>query len=100
MVVKHKESMQSSDSFLRGLSICNKRSEILALATKEIVLSWWTPKTHMNPNHKDVVKKKKLAIHSYEWKPTQYVMEMHVSFFIILCFLFVDILVSFASTSY
>jgi hypothetical protein len=75
--------MQSFDSFLWGLSIHNKRSKILAPTTKAIVLSWWASKTHMSPNWKDVVKKI-LAPHSYEKKPAQYLMEVHVRFFIIL----------------
>jgi hypothetical protein len=56
MVMKRKESMQSLGLFLWGLSICNKRSDILALMTKAIVLSWWASKTRMSPNQ-DVVRK-------------------------------------------
>jgi hypothetical protein len=90
MVVKHRESMWSSNSFLWGLLIRNKRSDILAPVTKAIVLSWWAFETHMSPNHKDVVRRK-LTLHSHQVKPIQYLMEMHVSLFIILCFLFISL---------
>jgi hypothetical protein len=72
--------MRSSNSFLWGLSICNKKLNIVALANKVIVLSWWVSRIHMNPNQKDVIRKK-LALHSYDEKPIQYLMEMHVRFF-------------------
>jgi hypothetical protein len=51
------ESMRSLDLFLWGLSICNKRLDILALMTKAIVLSWWASETRMSLNRKDVVRK-------------------------------------------
>jgi hypothetical protein len=42
---------------------------MLVPETKVTVLSWWASKTHMNPNIKEVVRRR-LAPKVYEEKPT------------------------------
>jgi hypothetical protein len=61
--------MNASRGFLWLLSIQNKQSNVLALGTKAIVFSWWSFKTHMSPNQKEVVQRR-LAPHLYEEKTT------------------------------
>jgi hypothetical protein len=49
----------------------------LVRGTKAIVTSWWVMQTRMNPNWKEVVQRR-LALHLYEKKQTQYLMETQV----------------------
>jgi hypothetical protein len=72
MVVQQKELIVMS--FLWSLSIQMKRSDIMVHGTKAIVTSWWVMQTRMSPNWKVVVQRR-LTLHLYEKKPTQYLME-------------------------
>ncbi len=63
--------------FLWTLSIHDKKSNMLSLATKAMVLTWWSFEMHMSPNHKEVVKKC-LAPHVYDNKPPQHLLETRV----------------------
>jgi hypothetical protein len=79
MVVKHQELMNSSKKFLWTLLLCNKRNDQISLATKAIVLSWWSLKTKMSPNHIELVKNQ-LTPHVYDTQLTQYLLETQVFF--------------------
>jgi hypothetical protein len=52
MVVRRKESMRSTGNFFCPLIIQKKRVDVLAPATKAIVLAWWASRTHVSPNQR------------------------------------------------
>jgi hypothetical protein len=57
------------------------RTNVLCPMTKVTLLSWWSSKTRMSLNRKEVTKKL-LAPHIHDIRPTQYLLKMQV--FIVL----------------
>lgn len=79
--VARRKAMESlSGKFMWTLSIRKKRLDTLSAATKAAVLLWWLGETRMSPNRKEVVRKR-LEAFVYDEKPTQYLMETQVSFY-------------------
>jgi len=56
-VIQCQKLMNSFGDFFWTLLIHDKKSNMLSPATKAMVLTWWSFKTHMSPNRKEVVKK-------------------------------------------
>ncbi len=56
MDIKRRELMNSYKEFLSTLSLRNKGNDPIFLATKVTILSWWSSKTKMSLNCKEVVK--------------------------------------------
>jgi hypothetical protein len=72
--IQHQKLMNSSREFLWTLSIHNKRSNMLSLATKVVVFAWWYFEMCMSSNRKEVVRKH-LVSHVYDIKLAQYLLE-------------------------
>jgi hypothetical protein len=76
-VVKRRKLMNTYGKFLWILSIHNRRSDKLFLPTKAVILALWSSKTCVNPNRKEMVRKR-LAFHVYDIKPAQYLLKTQV----------------------
>jgi len=59
---------------------------VLKTKTNATILSWWASKARMNPNKKEVVRRK-LTPKVYEEKPRQYPMEKQICFIISILYL-------------
>jgi hypothetical protein len=56
-----------------------KRQDGVIVETKMLVITWWTTKTRISPNKKDVTRKR-LKPNQYETHATHYLLEYQISF--------------------